>query len=436
MQVENIPLLAAITKRAKDAARTVKQGVFVPMTNVETETLTDLLDLPHIEVTKYGIERDSKQDIVHLYGRIMLEVAICSCCNELTSTIKEHKARCVRDCDVWGKRTFLHVDIRRFECDACGHRFTEELQAVGWRRRQTKRFEQQVYQACLETSKNQVAKKFYLNDSTVRGIFKRWAKQQHQGKRFGLVRVLGIDEISLKKRHKQFAVVISDLERHCVLAVLPDRKMETLKQWVANLSDAQRAAIRTVSMDMWGPYRHFCKQALPKARRVADRFHVMQQLNKRLGNARLAYQRAADPETQAALKGCRWLFVSVRDNLTPKQERKLMQALDAAPELKQIYLLKEEFRLIFERIHDQRQAQRFLQAWICKVLFNGHKQLLAFVKTLLNWWSEILNYFDKRVTSGFVEGINRAIRGLIWRAYGFRNFDNFRLQVLAEHGFS
>ena len=113
-----------------------------------------------------------------------------------------------------------------------------------------------------------------------------------------------------------------------------------------------------------------------------------------------------------------------------------MLALDSTPELKQIYLLKEEFRLIFERIHDKQQAQRFLQAWICKVQASGHKQLLAFVKTLRNWWSEILNYFNKRVTSGFVEGINRAIRGLIWRAYGFRNFENFRLQVLAEHGFS
>ena len=355
---------------------------------------------------------------MHIYGNIAIEVAICPCCQGLTTTIKESKARCVRDCDIWGKRTFLHFETRRFECEECGHRFTEELQAIAWRRRQTKRFEKQIYQACLEMSKNKVAQQFHLSDSTVRGIFKRRAKQARQGKQCGLVKILGIDEISIKKRHKQFAVVISDLERHCVIAVLSDRKKETLNQWAATLSDEQRAAIKTISIDMWGPYRHFCKQAFPKARRVADRFHVMQQLNKQLGKARLAYQRAADAETQAALKGCRWLLV------------------DAAPELKTMYLLKEEFRFIFERIHDKQQAQRFLQAWICKVQFAGHKHLLAFVNTLRNWWSEILNYFDNRVTSGFVEGINRAIRGLIWRAYGFCNFENFRLQILAQHGFS
>ncbi len=436
MNIENILLLPAFVERAKDAARAVKQGVFVLITSVADATLTHLLDLSQFEVTGYGIEENATQDILHLYGQINMDVAICPCCHTLSTTVKEHKDRCVRDCDVWSKRTFLHFQIRRFECPECGHRFTEELKDITWRRRQTIRFEQQVYESCLGNSKKRTAEIFHLSYTTVNRIFQRWAKKQRKGKQFGLVKVLGIDEISLKKRHKQFAVVISDLERHCVLTVLPDRTHETLKKWLDTLSDEQQAAIRTVSMDMWGPYRHFFKKHLSKARRVADRFHVMQQLNKRLGKARLAYQRKADEDTQAALKGCRWLFVMARDNLSEKQEKKLMVALEAAPELKQIYLLKEEFRLIFERVQDKQQAQRFFQAWICKAQASGSKHLMAFIKTLRNWWSEILNYFDNRITNGFVEGINRAIRGIIWRAYGFRNFENFKLQILAEHGFS
>lgn len=435
MNINNIPLLPAFVERAKDAARAVKQGVFVLITLVSDATVTQLLDLEQFTVTGYGIEREEKQDILHLYGEINSKVAICPSCHSLSTTVKEYKERCVRDCDVWDKRTFLHFQTRRFECPECGHRFTEELKAIAWRRRQTIRFERQVYEACLGNSKKRTAETFHLSYTTVNRIFKRWAKKERNGKRFGLVRVLGIDEISLKKRHKQFAVVISDLERHCVLAVLPDRKHETLKKWLDTLSDEQRAAIKTVSMDMWGPYRHFFKKHLPTARRVADRFHVMQQLNKQLGKARLAYQRQADQDAQAVLKGCRWLFVMARDNLSEKQEQKLMTALEVAPELKQIYLLKEEFRLVFERVEDKQQAQRFLQAWICKAQASGSKQLRIFVKTLRNWWSEILNYFDRRITNGFVEGINRAIRGIIWRAYGFRNFENFKLQILAEHGF-
>ena len=63
-----------------------------------------------------------------------------------------------------------------------------------------------------------------------------------------------------------------------------------------------------------------------------------------------------------------------------------------------------------------------------------NKYLLDFVKTLRNWFKQILNYFDKRITNGFVEGMNRAIRLVISRAFGYRNFDNFKLQILAQHG--
>ena len=72
----------------------------------------------------------------------------------------------------------------------------------------------------------------------------------------------------------------------------------------------------------------------------------------------------------------------------------------------------------------------------------GHTAIL-FSRNLLDryqrfrtgtWWTEILNYFLERVTNGFVEGMNRALRAIIDSAFGYRNFENFRLQVLAEHG--
>ncbi len=97
-------------------------------------------------------------------------------------------------------------------------------------------------------------------------------------------------------------------------------------------------------------------------------------------------------------------------------------------------MLKEEFRTIFEKTLTRPQAERFLRAWMWKATHTGSARLAKFVQTLLNCWQEILNYFDERVTNGFVEGINRAIRVIINRAYGFRNFENFRLQVIAQHG--
>ncbi len=53
--------------------------------------------------------------------------------------------------------------------------------------------------------------------------------------------------------------------------------------------------------------------------------------------------------------------------------------------------------------------------------------------TLINWREEILNYFDYRITNGFVEEKNNRIKTTKRMAYGYRNMDNFRMRILAAN---
>jgi transposase len=306
--------------------------------------------------------------------------------------------------------------------------------SIEHRRRQTRRYEQYVYEQCLESSRKGVAKREKLSETTVKEIFIKWAKQSTRHSMEGHVQTLGIDELSLVKRRKQYVLVLSDLDRHWIIAILPDRKKRTLIRWLKALSHDQQRAIQVVSTDMWEPYRQAIHEVLPWVQHVADRFHVMKQLNERLSQARRAIQKRADEATRKALKGSRWILVRARDDLNAKEEAKLQAVLAASPELRTMYLLKEEFRLICDKARDRQQAARFLLAWIYKVRATGNTRLLKFVATLRNWWDEFLNYFIDRVTQGFVEGINNAVRFVIRRAFGFRNFDNFRLHILAQYG--
>ncbi len=52
---------------------------------------------------------------------------------------------------------------------------------------------------------------------------------------------------------------------------------------------------------------------------------------------------------------------------------------------------------------------------------------------LTEWREEILNYFDCRITNGFVEGKNNRIKTIKRMAYGYRNMANFRLRILAAN---
>ena len=404
------------------------------MERITAGTLNELLGLPGMVVSEYALERQGDVEILHLFCQHEQEVAICPRCHEVTTSLHDSEERSVRHLDIWGKVTFIHFPSRRFDCRRCRKPFTEGLSWLEGDRRESTAFELRIYEACKHTDQAAVAEQEHLHPETVKGIFKRWAKRAEKQRQRWLVRCLGVDEISLRKGHQQFALVLSDLERHCVIAILPERSQEAFENWLDGLSEAERRAIRVVAMDMWGPYRGVVHNKLSHAQIVADRFHVTKQLNDALAKIRRGLQAKADPAAYEILKGTRWILVKKRAELKPEEEAKLQAALEAFPELRKAYLLKEQFRTISDKIRDRRRAERFLRAWLWEAQASGISQLVKFAKTLQHWWDEFLNYFNEGITSGTVEGLNNAIRAIIRRAFGYHVFENFRLQVMAEHG--
>ena len=429
-----ILMLSAPAGMIRDAARATKRVAGLVVQKVTAWTLSEMLGLPGLMVTEYAIEKQNDTEILHLFGGHEYDVAICPRCVQAATTVHDVEGRCVRHLDIWGKVTFVHFPARRFYCDKCQKPFTEGLTWVEEKRRQTQAFELHIYERCKHTDKSSVAASEHLHPETVKAIFKRWAKRAEIRQKRPHVRWLGVDEISLKKGHKQFALVLSDLKRRCVVAVLPERSQKAFEQWLEGLTAEERKAIRVVAMDMWGPYRGVVQAKLSHADIVADRFHVMQQLNSRITQLRRAIQAKADDQTRQVLKGTYWILIRNRDELKTDEEAKLQAALAVSPELRTAYLLKEEFRTVCEKIRDRDRAERFLRTWALRAQATGISYLGKFVQTLRNWWKEFLNYFDDRVTSGVVEGLNRAIRAIIRRACGYHIFEHFRLQVLVEHG--
>jgi len=242
--------------------------------------------------------------------------------------------------------------------------------------------------------------------------------------------VLCFDEITLHKGHGKFVLVISAPELGLVLDILEDRSKENLLKWLEQRGKRWCAAVKVACSDMWDAYQEAAAQKLPKAKRVEDRFHVMKNLNEALTKTRRIIQKDADEKTKELLKGCRWLLVKNRENLTQEQQQDLTAMLEASPELKCCYELKESFRDLFNEHLDYKTAEKRLLAWIARVEATEFKALKAFVNTLRNWWQQILNYFDGRWNNGFAEGVNLKIKMLNRRSYGYRNFQSFRLHVL------
>jgi transposase len=242
--------------------------------------------------------------------------------------------------------------------------------------------------------------------------------------------VICFDEITLHKGHGKFILVISAPELGLVLDVLEDRSKEKLLGWLEERGEEWRAGVEVACSDMWDAYQEAVAEKLPNVRRVVDRFHGMKNLNDALTKARRTIQQEADEAMKTVLKGCRWLLVKNRENLTSDDQEKLTNMLATSPELHACYTLKEDFRALFNQPLERKEAEKQLEEWVTRVEASSFKALKKFVGTLRNWWQQILNYFVGRVNNGFAEGVNLKIKMLNRRGFGYRNFKSFRLHVL------
>ena len=96
----------------------------------------------------------------------------------------------------------------------------------------------------------------------------------------------------------------------------------------------------------------------------------------------------------------------------------------------------ESVRAIFEDQRVRRPAtaiERF-QAWIAEARRTGLQAVKAFCGMLERWMDGIANYFVDRSSNGRTEGFNHGLRSILWRAFGLRNFQHFRLRVLDAFG--
>jgi transposase len=248
------------------------------------------------------------------------------------------------------------------------------------------------------------------------------------------VKVLCLDEIAPHKRHGGYLLIISAPELGLVLDVLKDRKKASLEAWFEQRGWAWCANVEVCCADMWDAYHEAARAHLPRARLTVDRFHVMKNLTDAVTKARRTIQKNADEATQQVLKGGRWLLVKNPDDLTDEERPRLAAMLAASPDLKQCYELKESFRQWFNQPLDRATAADQLTVWLTRVEASGLKALQAFTRTVRNWRESILNYFEGRHSNGFAEGVNLKIKLLNRRAFGYRNFDNFRLHILTAFG--
>lgn len=228
--------------------------------------------------------------------------------------------------------------------------------------------------------------------------------------------------------------MLVDLDRRCLIGMVNSRTHKELRKTLESFGETVLEAIEEVSIDLSGNYRSLVKQLMPEAEIVADRFHVMKQVNQELNKTRNRLLRGkiapsegvTSEQIKEGLKGSKYALLKPEGNLTEKQKIKLEEVKSISPLLATMHEFKESFREVFEISVSEIEGTIALLDWLEK----AKETFTEAVPTCCRWFREITAYFHNRTTSGVVEGINNKLKLIKRSGYGFSNFERFRLRCL------
>jgi len=124
--------------------------------------------------------------------------------------------------------------------------------------------------------------------------------------------------------------------------------------------------------------------------------------------------------------------------LNPRQSARLQDLLQSQPALRAIYdkmpELWELLRLKHQTARACRGHIRHLIALIDELRLSAFEPLVRLAKTLHSWRDALVTMWRFTKNNGITEGFHRKMKLIQRRAYGFRNFYNYRLRVIAQCG--
>ena len=282
----------------------------------------------------------------------------------------------------------------------------------------------------INSTVEDVSRKEDVGYDAIEGAIARCIQIQVNWDELDELTTIGIDEIAMAKGRENFVAIITTQQADghvAVLAVLPDRKKETVRQFLETIPQHLWPTMETVCTDMWDGYVNAVEEfaeAHPEVsvEIVIDRFHVAKNYRDCVDKVRKRecrrLKKELSEEAYDEIKGVMWVLRKNNKDLTSDERKKLNRLFDYSPELKLVYTLREELTAIFEMQLTKQEAKRRLVRWRDKVKRSLLTCFDKFLTTLENWLEKIANYFVDHRSSGFVEGLNNKVKTIKRRCYG------------------
>jgi len=343
--------------------------------------------------------------------------AICPSCQRRTENRHERgKWRRIYHGFGFGRKVYLLARKERYFCSSCGKSFTKKMPLMRPWQRRTLEAERQILESLRGQSFKSLAEKQGISYGVSKRVLKRrldpekliWPEEPQEEIS------LGIDEHSF--RGTQLVQTVTDLSARRPLTILPDSRKETLNRFLQSIPEEKKQQVVEVCIDMDSLLLSSVKEYLPQTKVVVDHFHVIHDANRRVDEARKIEQDVWKVEIP------RKIFLIGKERLSRRQRQRVESLCQRYPSLKEFYWMKEALRS-FYRLKRKKVAERRLKDLIEIAFLSDDAAIVQWGRTLKRWSPYILNYFDRRTTNAYTEGIHTKIKMVKRISFGFRNVE-------------
>jgi transposase len=340
--------------------------------------------------------------------------------------------RVVRHTPMGLRPVFLVLSGCRYRCEKCRRHFRQRFPGIAPWKRTTAAYRRQIFVQHHEgISQKTLATRERLGGSTVDRWYQEFLDLKlRQRQNDPCPRVLGIDE-HFFSRKEGYATTFCDLGKRKIFDVTLGRSEKALAPYLNQLAGKDR--VQVICMDLSVTYRATAREHFPKALIVADRFHVIRLVNQRF----LETWKQLDSKGHSN-RGLLSLMRRLPKNLKPDQWERLKAYLKANPTMEAVYNFWQQLgRLLRLKSRTARHCRYLIPVflmWIRQLRSSGFAPLRLLGETLESWQEEIVRMWRFTKNNGITEGFHNKMEMISRRAFGFRNFENYRLRVRVHCG--